>query len=606
MYSFTSSPDFNNKTGYVTDSFIPYDAFVSSGGTALLETPVMFCDLYDMYRSDIAAAHAAGTGFIGDTLCIGKFLQDYTVVGTYYVYIRLRVETNGTLHTQRVVTNTTPVQFPSGSYESTCTKEQYINGERQADNGKLYLMSMWGMDKDTHATLSEKSQIKYVWGQAGIYTGRWNPNYGTYGRMEYSFTGNYVLPPQFPLATVDQTGAVITNPDQRKNQPEITGSFYGSWSLNPEYDYKIGSYEDGSIDPDPDPPGPGPSDDPYHDPNDEPGDNPDPSPGGHVRDYDPVPIPPTPTVTSLGAGFTTLYVPTAAILGLLADEIFSDNILQIIDNIFSNPQDMIAGLSIVPFVVPVAGAYKHKVGLFESDVAMQKAASQFVDIDCGSITIEPYYNSFLDYSPITRLKLWLPYIGYQDIDADDVMGNTLSVKYRCDILSGACIAYVSTGTAAGSGAGIARVIAQYSGNCSVQVPTGAQSYDNMISTAINILTTAGGTLAGGGGLAAATSGAASSAANNITAMKPDVKRNGTPGSTSGYLGVQKPYLIRITPRSSVPDNFKRLHGYASNRSGLLGGFLGYCEVADIRLQNVPATEGETKEILDLLKGGVII
>jgi hypothetical protein len=293
-------------------------------------------------------------------------------------------------------------------------------------------------------------------------------------------------------------------------------------------------------------------------------------------------------------------------LRLLADEIFSDNILQIIDNIFSNPQDMIAGLSIVPFIVPTAGAYKHKVGLFESNIAMQKAASQFVDVDCGSITVEPYYNNFLDYSPFTKLILWLPYIGYQTIDADDVMNNTLSVKYRCDILSGACVVYVSTGTVSGSGAGVERVIAQFSGNCSVQVPTAAQSYDNMVNTAINILTTAGGTLVGGGGVAAAASGAASSAANNITAMKPEVRRNGTPGSTSGYLSIQKPYLIRFTPRSSVPDNFMRLHGYASNRSGLLGRFLGYCEVETIKLQNVPATDGELEEIESLLKGGVFI
>lgn len=601
MYSFTSTSDFGGKTGYVTDSFIPYDAFGGGGGQALLETPVMFCDLYDMFSAEIADCHARGVGFISDALCIGRFMQD-NVVRNSYEYVRLIVETDGELRIQRVLSDTTPPQFPSGSYESRCTKEQYINGERQADNGKLYLISMWGINTAQAATLSEKSQIKFVWGRKGVYNGRWDGNYGSHGRMYYDFSGNYALPTSFPLATVNQTGAPTTETAALMNQPEITGAFYGSTSLNPQYDYKIVT-DDGSYDPDPVPPTPT---DPNADPNHEPGDNPTPRPGGHERDYDPIPIPPTPTVTSLGAGFTSLYVPTEAILHVLADEIFSDNIIQIIENYFNNPQDMIAGLSLVPFVVPVSGQYYHKVGRYTSSVAMQRASSQFIDVDCGSVLIDHYYNNFLDTSPFTKIKIWLPYIGYQDLSVDDVMGCTISVKYRCDILSGACVAFIYTGLVGETGPQVERVIAQYSGNCAVQVPTGSESYDNMISTAINILTTAGATAVGGGGMMAAVEGIASSAANYITSMKPDVRRNGTPGSTSGYMAVQKPYIIRFTPRSSIPDDFINLKGYASNRSGQLGGFPGYVEVDSIKLENVAATDGEIQEILSLLQGGVFV
>lgn len=367
---------------------------------------------------------------------------------------------------------------------------------------------------------------------------------------------------------------------------------------------------------------------PYPDP--DPDDDPTPGPGDREKDYDPIPIPPTPGLTAIGAGFITLYSPSSTALNLLADEIFSDNILQIISNYFTSIADVIAGLSIVPFFVPVSGFAHHKLGLFTSSVSLPLVSSQFIDVDCGSVAVNRYFNNFLDYSPNTKILLWLPYIGYQELNVDEVMNNTISIKYRCDILSGACVAFVMIGTG-GEGAAASRVIAQFSGNVITQVPTAAQSYDEMVSNAINILTASVGIAAGaaiggmaGGGtapMAQATAGSSQAAsaigaqvgmgmggtaANMVMSMKPTFARNGTPGSTSGYMSVQKPYLIKIVPRDAVAPNHIQLKGYPSNYGGTLGNLSGYCEVSEIHLYNVPATVDEITEIYSLLKGGVII
>ncbi len=364
----------------------------------------------------------------------------------------------------------------------------------------------------------------------------------------------------------------------------------------------------------------------------DPGDNPPPGPGPQNKEYDPIPIPDMPGLTALGAGFITLYSPSKAVMNLFAAELYSDNILQIISNYFTNIQDMVAGLSIVPFFVPVSGFAKHRIGLFTSDVSMPVVASQFIDIDCGSVSVDRYYNNFLDQAGNTRLMLWLPYIGYQEINPDEVMGQLLSVKYRCDVLSGACVAFVSIGSGSTPSANVGRVIAQFTGNVINQVPVAAASYDNMVSSAINILTAsvgiaAGAAIGGGAGLAAgaakaapnATAGAigaqvglgmAGTASNMIMAMKPNVVRNGTPGSTAGYMGVQKPYLIKIVPRSAVAPNHIQLKGYPSNYGGTLASLSGYCEVSEIQLNIDPSGTApevdEKTEIYSLLKGGVVI
>lgn len=403
-------------------------------------------------------------------------------------------------------------------------------------------------------------------------------------------------------------------------------------------DFALDEDDDPNIDPDPDP---------------DPGMDPPPAPGPRQPEYDPIEPPGLPELDAIGSGFLTLYSPSKTTLNLLADEIFSSNILDIIKNYFASIQEMIAGLSILPFFIPVSGFAHHKIGLFTSSVQLPLVRSQFYDLDCGTIDCKRYFNNFLDQSPNTKYIIWLPYIGYQSIDPDEVVGNLLNVRYHCDILSGACVAFLTIG-GGGSGADATRVIAQYSGNVLTQVPTAAQAFNSQVSNAINILTTSIGVAAGaaiGGaaiGAAAGTSstalvpvgaagGAAASSAlgasgmgaaekavmagvigshankgmsgttaNSVMGKKPTFSRNGTPGSTAGYMSVQKPYLIKIVPRDAVAKNHIQLNGYPSNFGGTLASLSGYCEVEEIQLNGVSATESEFKEIYNLLKGGVII
>lgn len=358
-------------------------------------------------------------------------------------------------------------------------------------------------------------------------------------------------------------------------------------------------------------------------------------------------LPSLPPKTATSTGFVTLYSVTEAVLRLLADKLFTDTWKQALDNFFQNADEVIAGLSIVPFTPAKGGRAKPRVGLFTLDVAMDTIANQYKEIDCGEIYVDEYYGSAFDYSPYTKVSIFLPYIGIRSLDTDEVMGKTIGVKYYCDAYSGSCIAciYVKVNANDITESGNTPTVKYtFSGNCAQQVPTAAASWDRMIQSGIALacvalpaIASAG--IAGAAGLGAmrnlqaqgvqtyaasrlggeiaangwAASGNAHMAmaldgATMSTAMsgKPTVERTGSLGSGVGFLGPQKPYLIRIIPRQSIPDEYMDFQGYPCNEYGTLGELEGYAQVEEIHLTEVYATGPEKDEIMTLLKGGVII
>ena len=330
MYSFVSSNDFDHKTCYVSDIMLPYDCATQGGYMVPLEELYMFDDLFERFRSEIEYAHSNGTTFQSNPLCFCRYMRDGSLTNNYE-YFRLEVISNGTIRIKYVRSSTFPPTFPS-TYLVECSKSDYQNQTGNCNNGKMFVFKYWGIGDSTQPGVLSQNGLSIIrFGLLGVFNGTWSDYYH---RMEYDYSGNNVLPNQIPIATLSQNGCPYTDIAARMNQPEIVGEYVSSYQVNPSWDSTYCSTT-GEYNPDPDPPGPTPpgptpSSDPNYDPHTEPGDNPSPSPGGQNREYDPVPIPPKPEITAVGAGFTTLYRPTAAILKLLAGELYSDNTIQII------------------------------------------------------------------------------------------------------------------------------------------------------------------------------------------------------------------------------------------------------------------------------------
>lgn len=349
--------------------------------------------------------------------------------------------------------------------------------------------------------------------------------------------------------------------------------------------------------------------------------------GGGMGDrddhIDPVPIPPDPTISATDAGFVTLYNPTLAQLQSIGDELYTDSVWEVVKNFFKSPDEYIVGLGIIP-VQPMVGAAKHpKCGIFTFDTALPVVIHEYVTVECGTIPITEFYGSAFDYAGMTSIQLYLPYIGFRDIDVDGVMTHTLGVTYKVDVYNGNCVAFVTVD---------GNVHYTFSGNCMQQVPTASQSFDNAISNGIALAAavvgavatsgasaaeeaaTGGAEMLAAGGEAAASEGAIASASSNavigssmvnVMNSKPNVSRSGALGSSAGLMGVQYPYIVRKIPRQSWPDNYNDYAGYPCNMTLHLGSITGFFVVDSINLSSVPATEAELAEILAFLKGGVI-
>ena len=327
--------------------------------------------------------------------------------------------------------------------------------------------------------------------------------------------------------------------------------------------------------------------------------------GSFNLNNDTIDFPTLPTLSAVDTGLVSIYTPSLTQLKSLATFLWNANPTDVDwwKKLVANPLDLILGLSIVPVSVPAGSAQTIKVGLIDTGVSVTKAASQFVSVDCGSVTINKNCGGCaLDYSPFTKFSLYLPFIGTRTISCDDIMGRTVHVKYNVDLLSGGCTAMVKI-TGGPEDNQLDAILYQYSGACAISIPLTGETFTNMITSTIQLAASIGATVATGG---AAAGVSAASAANSLMSMKPIIERAGGVSGAAGQLGIMQPYLIAEVPRQSVPANCNKFTGYPSNIKATIGDLTGYTEVEIIYIKGIEATQAELDELESVLKGGFII
>lgn len=313
-------------------------------------------------------------------------------------------------------------------------------------------------------------------------------------------------------------------------------------------------------------------------------------------------FPDLPNIDAVTTGLLTIFNPSLSQVNALGNYLWSDAFdLDTLKKLFGDPMDAIIGLSIVPVKPPLAGSKTVKIGNVSTDVSMPYCSRQFVEKNIGSIAIKKYVGSFMDYAPYTKIQIYLPYIGVRDLNPDDVMGETITVKYHIDILTGGCAAMISVGSKG--------VMYQYNGSCIANVPLTAINYSGAIQNAVSAIgsgiTAVVGMATGAPLTGVGIAGLATSAANTALSSKPTIQRSGSMGGSSGLMSVQQCYLIITRPRMSVPMNLNRFGGYPANINAKLSTLTGLTMIDSIRLDNIPAMETEKQELLSLLQKGVI-
>lgn len=309
-------------------------------------------------------------------------------------------------------------------------------------------------------------------------------------------------------------------------------------------------------------------------------------------------FPSAPAISATQTGLVTLYVGSASHMHALADFLWSNLFdLDTFKKLFNDPMECIIGASILPCTPTHNDAATIIFGNVDTEISMPKATDQFKQVDCGSINVTEYFGAYLDYSPYTKAHIFLPYIGYKELNVDEIMGKSLAVKYLVDCLSGAITVCVAAG---------GNVLYQYSGSCATPIPLTANNWGQVLTSIVEVAGQAVGGAAAGpaGALIAGGSALADSAISG--GFKPDIIRAGSVTGSGGALGVQVPYLILEWPNQSKVPFYPQFEGYPTNDTLLLSQCRGYTKVEEINLEGIPCTSAELAEIENLLKGGVLI
>ena len=313
---------------------------------------------------------------------------------------------------------------------------------------------------------------------------------------------------------------------------------------------------------------------------------------------DTIDFPATPSLDAVSTGFINLFTPTLSQLNSLASWMWDDtnDIVNNILKLFTNPMEVILGLSILGVTAPTSGSSTVQLGNVSTNVSMDKLSSQFFTVDCGTLNVLEIWGAYVDYAPYTKASIYLPFIGTHQINIDEIMDKSVHLIYTIDALSGACVANLKCDDA---------ILYSYIGQCSASIPITGSDYTNMINGIISIAGSVGSMIASGGATAPLVLPAmASNAVNNL---KPDIQHSGSLSGTGGIMGVKTAYLIFERPNLCLTSYQNKSIGYPSYIYENVGDLSGYTVFEEIKIQgNSHMTQGELEEIDKIMKTGVFL
>lgn len=335
--------------------------------------------------------------------------------------------------------------------------------------------------------------------------------------------------------------------------------------------------------------------------------------GTDVNDF--IDFPDAPTVSALGTGLIHIYTPDNTQMQAFSAWLWSSGYATNVEKLQISPMENLLVFGFLPQVMNSA-LDTIFIGHIDTQIACNTASSQYCLVSCGSINIPEFYGSFLDYD--AEYQIFLPYIGYKPMKADDFTKGSIEVKYWVDILTGTCSAFVMCKNE--------HVLYAYTGNCFTELPISGANYARMKQGQMNavaggVMSFVGNTVKGvmggaaagpAGAIAGGIAGAASSLPSVINAkqqfdlQRPDYERGGGLAGNTQFM-IRKPYIIQTRVKAKYPSNYKSLKGIPSKGYHYLKDLSGFTKIDTVIVDSlIHCTKEEKAEIIALLKEGVIL
>ena len=290
---------------------------------------------------------------------------------------------------------------------------------------------------------------------------------------------------------------------------------------------------------------------------------------------------------------TTTYVLTNERLTNIANKLWDSSFLDNIKLVNNNPIENICSVKILP--VSVSGVEKEVyIGNVGFGINGEKISSNYAPYYSKRLNINPKADLPLwaNYAPFTKMSIYLPYIGYKDLDINKFMGRSIQVKYVVDVLTGMCKAVISND--------IGKVIS-FDGNCGVDIPiTASNKAQHDISFIQSVA----------GGVASVASGDISGLSKNILGAVTNPFSSQTHGCNTPTCSSNEGNVIALYidyPHIQYPSTFAKENGLPCNLSLVLKNCKGFTKVAsdNIDLSGIPCLDEEKERLRNILTSGFI-
>ena len=295
---------------------------------------------------------------------------------------------------------------------------------------------------------------------------------------------------------------------------------------------------------------------------------------------------------SAGIGvLTSTFKMTKERLIQLGQFLWGSNIFDKFSLVNNNPIENIISCKSIP--INTDGANQEIVlGNVETGVNGEKISNNFAKQTIGSILINEHYHNFLDYAPYTNVILYLPYIGFKELDTTLVMNKTLQIIYTVDAITGGCLAQVYINSVR---------LYEFTGNVGIDIPitasNRAQVEAGYVQAGVGATTSAlGGNI----------SGAVTSLLNSATSQY-HYSSTGNPSPMCVASTNRTCYVIIDRPNYQNLKEFNHTRGrkcYLSKTINTLHGFT-ICD-SNIDLSGINATQSELEELKEILSSGFYV
>lgn len=294
-------------------------------------------------------------------------------------------------------------------------------------------------------------------------------------------------------------------------------------------------------------------------------------------------------VLSSGIGvLTSTFHMTKERLVQLGQFLWGSSIFNEFSLINNNPIENIISCKAIPYAIS-GTTQEITLGNVKTGVNGEKISQNFSKQTIGSVAIAEHYHNFLDYAPYTNVIIYLPYIGFKELDASLVMGKTLRIEYTLDVITGGCLAQIYVGKIR---------LYEFTGNIGVDISITASNRAQVESAYIN---------AGVGVVSSAMSGNVTGAVNSIIGAATSqyhYSGTGNPNPSCVASTNRTCYVVIDRPQYQPLKAFNHTRGRMCCLSKTIGSLKGYtvCD-SNIDISGISATDEEKEEIVNILSTG---